>query len=78
MADIYALCERLVHAGITINRPPREGPMAFVRAPDHISIELRQKGGALAPREPWPRCRTRVRGERAPDQPSIKRQVMPS
>jgi lactoylglutathione lyase len=51
--DIYALCERLMHAGITIHRPPREGRMAFVRSPDQISIELLQKGGALAPREPW-------------------------
>ncbi len=51
--DIYALCERLMRAGITINRPPRDGRMAFVRSPDHISIELLQTGGALPPREPW-------------------------
>ena len=51
--DIYATCERLQHAGVTINRPPRDGRMAFVRSPDGISIELLQKGGALAPREPW-------------------------
>ena len=51
--DIYALCERLMAAGVTINRPPREGRMAFVRSPDNISIELLQKGGALPPREPW-------------------------
>lgn len=51
--DIYALCERLMHAGVTINRPPRDGRMAFVRSPDRISIELLQKGTALPPREPW-------------------------
>ncbi|NJM36146.1 MAG: lactoylglutathione lyase [Rhodomicrobium sp.] len=51
--DIYALCERLAKAGVVINRPPRDGRMAFVRSPDGISIELLQKGGALAPAEPW-------------------------
>ncbi len=51
--DIYALCEKLMAAGVTINRPPREGRMAFVRSPDNISIELLQKDGALPPREPW-------------------------
>ena len=51
--DIYALCGRLMGAGITINRPPRDGHMAFVRSPDEISIELLQKGEALAPAEPW-------------------------
>lgn len=51
--DIYATCERLLQAGVTINRPPRDGRMAFVRSPDRISIELLQKGPALAPREPW-------------------------
>ena len=51
--DIYALCQRLADAGITINRPPRDGRMAFVRSPDGISIELLQKGDALAPAEPW-------------------------
>lgn len=51
--DIYALCERLQTAGVTINRPPRDGRMAFVRSPDGISIELLQKGDALLPREPW-------------------------
>jgi lactoylglutathione lyase len=51
--DIYALCERLMAQGVTINRPPRDGRMAFVRSPDSISIELLQKGGALPPREPW-------------------------
>jgi lactoylglutathione lyase len=51
--DIYAACERLQKAGVTINRPPRDGRMAFVRSPDNISIELLQKGTALAPREPW-------------------------
>jgi lactoylglutathione lyase len=51
--DIYALCEKLMRAGVTINRPPRDGRMAFVRSPDNISIELLQKGGALAAAEPW-------------------------
>jgi lactoylglutathione lyase len=51
--DIYASCARLLAAGVTINRPPRDGRMAFIRSPDNISIELLQKGGALAPAEPW-------------------------
>ncbi len=51
--DIYALCERLRAAGVTINRPPRDGRMAFVRSPDMISIELLQMGSALPSREPW-------------------------
>ena len=51
--DIYATCARLMEAGVTINRPPRDGHMAFVRSPDSISIELLQKGGSLAPAEPW-------------------------
>jgi lactoylglutathione lyase len=51
--DIYAACERLQSHGVTINRPPRDGRMAFVRSPDNISIELLQKGGSQAPREPW-------------------------
>ncbi len=51
--DIYALCGRLMQAGVAINRPPRDGRMAFVRSPDGISVELLQKGGALPPREPW-------------------------
>ncbi len=51
--DIYAVCERLMRAGVTINRPPRDGMMAFVRSPDRHSIELLQKGSALAPKEPW-------------------------
>ena len=51
--DIYATCERLQAHGITINRPPRDGRMAFIRSPDKISIELLQKGGALPPKEPW-------------------------
>jgi len=51
--DIYALCRQLMDAGVTINRPPRDGRMAFVRSPDNISIELLQKGAALAPAEPW-------------------------
>jgi len=52
VADIYALCEKLMAAGVTINRPPRDGHMAFIRSPDGISIELLQDG-ALPPREPW-------------------------
>jgi len=51
--DIYATCERLMRAGVTINRPPRDGMMAFVRSPDRHSIELLQKGDALPPKEPW-------------------------
>jgi len=51
--DIYALCEKLQAGGVVINRPPRDGHMAFVRSPDGISIELLQKGEALEPREPW-------------------------
>ena len=51
--DIYATCQRLKDAGVTINRPPRDGKMAFVRSPDNISIELLQKGEALPKREPW-------------------------
>ena len=51
--DIYAICDKLMKAGVTINRPPRDGNMAFVRSPDNISIELLQKGPAKAPQEPW-------------------------
>ena len=51
--DIYATCERLQAAGVTINRPPRDGHMAFVRSPDLVSIELLQKGASLPPTEPW-------------------------
>ena len=51
--DIYAACRRLADGGVTINRPPRDGRMAFVRSPDGISIELLQKGPALAAAEPW-------------------------
>lgn len=51
--DIYAACRRLTDGGVTINRPPRDGYMAFVRSPDGISIELLQEGDALAPAEPW-------------------------
>lgn len=51
--DIHALCSRLAENGVTINRPPRDGRMAFVRSPDGISVELLQKGGALEPCEPW-------------------------
>ncbi len=53
VADIYAACQRLRDGGVAINRPPRDGRMAFVRSPDGISIELLQRGGALPPREPW-------------------------
>jgi lactoylglutathione lyase len=51
--DIYGLCQRLQDKGVTINRPPRDGRMAFIRSPDGISIELLQKGEALPPAEPW-------------------------
>lgn len=53
VADIYATCQSLADAGVVINRPPRDGHMAFVRSPDGISIELLQAGDALAPAEPW-------------------------
>jgi lactoylglutathione lyase len=51
--DIYQVCQRLLDAGVVINRPPRHGRMAFVRSPDNISIELLQRGDALTPQEPW-------------------------
>jgi lactoylglutathione lyase len=51
--DIYATCQKLMDAGVTINRPPRDGRMAFVRSPDNISVELLQAGGAQEPCEPW-------------------------
>jgi len=51
--DIYAICERMMEGGVTINRPPRDGKMAFVRSPDNISIELLQKGGPKPKQEPW-------------------------
>jgi lactoylglutathione lyase len=51
--DIYATCQRLMEAGVTINRPPRDGHMAFVRSPDNISVELLQAGPALEAKEPW-------------------------
>lgn len=51
--DIYAFCQKLMDAGITINRPPRDGHMAFVRSPDDISVEILQKGDRLPPKEPW-------------------------
>ena len=51
--DIYATCQKLMDRGVTINRPPRDGWMAFIRSPDNISIELLQKGKALPPSEPW-------------------------
>lgn len=51
--DIYAICQRLMDHGVTINRPPRDGHMAFVRSPDNISIELLQKDGSLPAQEPW-------------------------
>src|SRR5579863_1681050 len=53
VADIYVLCEKLMGAGVTINRPPRDGHMAFIRSPDGISIELLQEGAPLPPKEPW-------------------------
>ena len=53
VADIYALCQKLMDGGVTINRPPRDGHMAFVRSPDGISIELLQEGDSLPPQEPW-------------------------
>jgi lactoylglutathione lyase len=51
--NIYDICKRLMDAGVTINRPPRDGNMAFIRSPDNVSIELLQKGAALPPAEPW-------------------------
>ncbi len=51
--NIYTLCQKLMDAGVTINRPPRDGHMAFVRSPDNISIELLQRNGSLPPQEPW-------------------------
>ena len=51
--DIYALCQRLLDGGVVINRPPRDGHMAFVRSPDNVSVELLQKGAPLPPKEPW-------------------------
>ncbi len=51
--DIYATCEKLMSAGVTINRPPRDGYMAFVKSPDNVSVELLQKGEKLPPAEPW-------------------------
>ena len=51
--DIYATCRRLADGGVTINRPPRDGKMAFVRSPDQVSVEILQKGDALPPQEPW-------------------------
>ncbi|MEH6727767.1 MAG: VOC family protein [Hyphomicrobiales bacterium] len=53
VADIYALCQKLMDMGVTINRPPRDGHMAFVRSPDNISFELLQEGDALPSQEPW-------------------------
>ncbi len=51
--DIYAFCDKLLAGGVTINRPPRDGRMAFVRSPDNVSVELLQKGAPLAAQEPW-------------------------
>ncbi len=51
--DIYAFCEKMMKAGVTINRPPRDGHMAFIRSPDEISVEIIQNGAALPPKEPW-------------------------
>ena len=56
--DVYAICQKAMDAGITINVPPRDGHMAFFRSPDNISIELLQKGEALPPREPWASMQT--------------------
>ena len=53
VGNIYDMCQRLMDAGVTINRPPRDGHMAFVRSPDNVSVELLQMGEALAPAEPW-------------------------
>ncbi|WP_297772150.1 VOC family protein [uncultured Roseovarius sp.] len=53
VGDIYEMCQHLMDNGVEINRPPREGRMAFVRSPDNISVELLQEGEALAPKEPW-------------------------
>jgi len=53
VGNIYELCQKLMDAGVTINRPPRDGHMAFVRSPDNVSIELLQAGAALPPQEPW-------------------------
>ncbi|MBV0891987.1 VOC family protein [Paracoccus sp. Z118] len=53
VGDIYAMCQHLMDNGVTINRPPRDGHMAFVRSPDNISIEFLQKGESLPPQEPW-------------------------
>tara|TARA_R110002124_G_scaffold27046_2_gene96800 strand:- start:8415 stop:8819 length:405 start_codon:yes stop_codon:yes gene_type:complete len=53
VSDIYEMCQHLQDNGVTINRPPRDGRMAFVRSPDNISVELLQEGKALAPAEPW-------------------------
>ena len=53
VGNIYEMCQKLQDAGVTINRPPRDGHMAFVRSPDNVSIELLQEGEALAPQEPW-------------------------
>ena len=64
--DIYATCDRLMKAGVTINRPPRDGRMAFVRSPDNISIELLQKGAASPSRSRGRRCPTPANGEHAP------------
>ncbi|MEI4471727.1 VOC family protein [Frigidibacter sp. MR17.24] len=53
VGNIYEMCQKLMDAGVTINRPPRDGHMAFVRSPDNVSIELLQEGESLAPAEPW-------------------------
>ena len=63
--DIYATCDKLMKAGVTINRPPRDGNMAFVRSPGNISIELLQKGPAKAPAEPWTSMKTPASGSSA-------------
>ncbi len=62
--DIYAICAKLQKGGVTINRPPRDGHMAFIRTPDNISIELIQKGEPKAPAEPWASAANTAFGER--------------
>ncbi len=70
--NIYETCQRLMDGGVTINRPPRDGNMAFIRSPDNISIELLQKGPALEPQEPWASMQNtgRLVGYRRPFTPS--------
>ena len=62
--DIYAFCQKVMDAGVTVNRPPRDGHMAFIRSPDNISLEILQKGERCPPRSPGRRCRTPANGSR--------------